>query len=325
MRDILDIVDAHTAPGDARDRLYAHWFRGKTLHKLRGPAWVDPERLSRHSERLFEEIRRITAERFGPPVDRHIELRYRVAAQAVRAGSTALIGAHARFTQGIGLRCETTAVHDAPGRIDLEMDVTLHGPDGSPFRFSRTGSGTSWVAPEELTAHEVLRPSDLEVGDEGEGTTITILARHRATRVVHHLEVPFELAGDGVELRTAGSVSLALDPSTFAAGSPLPNGIWDLQVRVDCCGWRGTRPIPGPADLAAGAEALSTRPYVTQAGNLALAVRDSTAPELLGPPRPPEPVPPPLTSADRWRRASRRLPGSVRRIGRDVLDRLPGR
>ena len=323
MRDILDIVDARTAPGDVRDRLYAHWFRGKTLHKLRGPAWLDHERLSRHSEILFEEMRHITAERFGPSVDRHIELRYRIAAQAVRAGSTGLIAAHARFTQDVGLWCETTAVSFGPGRLDLELNVTLHGPDGSPFRFATTEAGTSWIAPEELTALDVVRASDLEIGDEATRTTITIIARHRASRVVYHREFPFELAIDGDESRTSGSVSLTLDLATLAGGGPLSNGIWDLMVRVDSCGWRGTRPIPG-VELPAPTDGLSTRPYVTRAGNLALTVSGSPAPELIGPPAPPKPVTPPLTSGDRWRRVKRRLPPRVRRIGRDVLDRLPG-
>jgi hypothetical protein len=203
--------------------------------------------------------------------------------------------------------------------------VTLHGPDGLPLRFTRGDAGTSWVAPRGLAEIPGLDPSDLEVGDEPDRTTITIMARHRATRVVYHREFPFELSRSGGERHTIASIELSLDLATLAAGGPLPNGTWDLLVRVDCCGWRGSRPLPGLAISPDATTGLPTRPYVTQAGNVALVVEGSTAPELTGPPPPPEPIVPPLTGRERWRRARRRLPSGVRRIGRDVLDRLSGR
>lgn len=323
MRDILDIVDAHVAPGDERDHLYAHWFRGKTLHKLRGPGWFSAEDLSRHARILFDEVRGITAERFGPSVDRHLEHRYRLTARGVRAGSLELIAAHARFTQGIGLDCQVAAVRADAWRLDLELTAAVHGPDGSTLSFERTDAGTAWVAPADMVEPGVLEPADLEVGDEPDRTRLTIMARHRATAVVYHREVPFDLERSGDVIRVAGSARLSLDLATFAAGGPLPNGIWDLSVRIDCCGWRGTRRLPGRA-ATGSTDGLPARPYVTQAGNLALTVSGSPAFELTGPPPPPPPIDPPPTSAAGLRRLVRRLPPVIRRGGRRVLDLLTG-
>jgi hypothetical protein len=46
VRDVLDVVDAHTEPGEFRDRLYGRWYRGKLLGRLGRNAFVgrEPER-----------------------------------------------------------------------------------------------------------------------------------------------------------------------------------------------------------------------------------------------------------------------------------------
>ncbi|HEY6609240.1 MAG TPA: glycosyltransferase [Candidatus Limnocylindria bacterium] len=325
MREILDIVDANMAPGEARDHLYAHWFRGKTLHKLRGPRWFGPT-LSRDARGLLEEVRHITADRFGPAIDRHVGLRYRIAARAVRRGSDALLAAHARFTQGIGLSIEVKEVTPGPWHLDLDLDLALHGPDRAPLAFERRDGVTKWLAPIEF-GDPAVGPDDLVVDDaELQRTALNVLARHRGTWVTYHSSVPFPLSasGDGV-LRAAGSMRLSLDLATMAAGGPLPDGTWDLFVQLECCGWRGSRRIPGLQLQREATHGLPTRPYVTSAGTLALVVEGSAAPKLTGPPEPAAPIKPPLTSADRLRRTARRLPQPVRRMGRALLDLRPGR
>ncbi len=325
MRQILDIVDAHTEPGDERDRLYAHWFRGKTLHKLRGPGWFVPAAVSRHRRLLFDEVRSITADRFGPAVDRHVQLRYRLTARAVRAGSLELVAAHARFTQGVVLGCEVASVEPAPWRLDLELNVALRGSDGSVLRFERHGDRMIWAAPAELVSPDLFGPDDLDAGDEPRATTLSVMAQHRGSRVVYHREFPFPIDDAASTIRVAGPMRVSLDLATLAAGGPLPNGTWDLFVRVECGGWRGSRRLPGGGPLPESTKELSTRPYVTSSGTLALVIQGSSAPALTGPPPPPAPIDPPLTSADRWRRMRRRLPQGIRRAGRSFLDLLPGR
>ncbi|HEY8170511.1 MAG TPA: glycosyltransferase [Candidatus Limnocylindria bacterium] len=325
MREILDIVDANTEPGDARDHLYAHWFRGKTLHKLRGPRWF-ASTLSRDARRLLDEVRHITADRFGPAIDRHVGLRYRIVASAVRSHNDALLATHARFTQGIGLDIGVRSIEPGPWRLDLDVDLALHGPDGVPLQFERRNGVTSWLPPVEFE-DTAVGPGDLVVDDaELERTALNVLARHRGTWVTFHTSLPFGLkvSADGL-MHAAGSARLAIDLATLAAGGPLPDGTWDLFVQFECCGWRGSRRIPGLEMSTAATQGLPTRPYVTSAGTLALVVEGSAAPRLTGPPEPAAPINPPLTSTDRLRRTARRLPRPVRRVGRAFLDLRPGR
>ena len=51
VREVLDIVDAHTEPGEFRDALYGRWYRGKLLGRLGRNAFLgrDPEHRRRRA------------------------------------------------------------------------------------------------------------------------------------------------------------------------------------------------------------------------------------------------------------------------------------
>src|SRR3954453_21713594 len=72
VREVLDLVEARTPPGEARDRLLAHWYRGKMLGRVGGPP-----RLSRGEDwrlELYEAVRKLALQRF--PDDFHDRLPY---------------------------------------------------------------------------------------------------------------------------------------------------------------------------------------------------------------------------------------------------------
>ncbi|MDQ5808068.1 MAG: glycosyltransferase, partial [Actinomycetota bacterium] len=78
VRDVLDLIDEHTEPGELRDRLYTRWLRGKVLGRAGGPPflrWDEDYRRER-----YEEIRKLTLERFHEGVDALLPLNWRVRA-----------------------------------------------------------------------------------------------------------------------------------------------------------------------------------------------------------------------------------------------------
>jgi poly(ribitol-phosphate) beta-N-acetylglucosaminyltransferase len=69
VREVLDVVAAHTEPGPYRDALYAHWYRSKGLTRLRGRRWTTGRALwalRRYSQ--FRGTLRAAAPRFAAVV-----------------------------------------------------------------------------------------------------------------------------------------------------------------------------------------------------------------------------------------------------------------
>ena len=82
VREVLDLVCAHTAPGPFRDTLLAHWYRGKMLGRVGGASFGRrDEALSR---RLVETIRALALERYDERVDDRLAFNLRVRSALLR-------------------------------------------------------------------------------------------------------------------------------------------------------------------------------------------------------------------------------------------------
>src|SRR3954466_14252886 len=62
VREVLDIVEQHTEPGELRDKLNSHWYRGKMLGRVGNQPFVTRE--PDYNRRIYEEIRRLALERY---------------------------------------------------------------------------------------------------------------------------------------------------------------------------------------------------------------------------------------------------------------------
>lgn len=320
MREILDIVDANTDPGPLRDRLYAHWYLSKTLHKLRGARWQQAV-LSPSASALLDAIGSIVDERFAPRVDALLPVRYRMTARAVRTRNRRLVAAGAALLDGIGAAVEPREVRIEEGRLHLSLNCTLTDPEGDALRFVER-DGLRWAPPASLAQADALLPEDLDVGDIAADAAVTIVLRHRASSAFFEHRVPWMLDARGSEILARGQVDVALDLSTAAAGGPLSRGTWDVFANLAVAGFQRRPRVPGgtppPLDDAAAASA-----YVTQSGTLALTVRRSDGPELVDAPAVPEwPAPDRPTS---FRRAVLSvLPAPARRAARALRSGLRG-
>jgi hypothetical protein len=113
VREVLDIIEANTAPGELRDRLLAHYLRSKALWRLEGAVFL--RRDEDFNRELFEEVRKLTLERFPPAIDRYVPFKYKVRAHVVRDGSFEGVVALARFEADLRARVRATEVRHRDG------------------------------------------------------------------------------------------------------------------------------------------------------------------------------------------------------------------
>ncbi len=316
LRDILDIVDAHTAPGDLRDRLYAHWLRYKMNHKLLRPHFRRP---GPHSRALFAEVRRLMDERFSLGVDRYLPVGYRVVARAVRADRLDLVSAAAVVANGLSLDVRLQGIDRVDERLHVEVRHELRDPDGRLLRLEQRDGHLVWQPPLAMVEGLELQPDDLAWDEAHAANELSLVLRLRGANLEYDLPVPLptESRHDDV-VEVAGRAAFEVDPSTFAAGAPLPGGTWDVLVGAEAAGFRAHRRLPA-TPLAASPIERKLRPYVTGRGDLAMAAgrpgSAAYAPRGLSS-RPSE------RAAEAARALARRvLPSRVRRLGRRLYER----
>jgi glycosyltransferase involved in cell wall biosynthesis len=320
LRDILDIVDANTDAGDFRDRLYAHWLRYKMIHKLLRPRFRAPGRDARE---LYAEIWRLMDERFDPAVDRHLPVGYRLVARAVRADRLDLVTAAAEVANGLRLELGSPRVEWAGdgGALHAHLDAALREPGGDLVRLHRDGELLRWQPPQAMVDGLDLEPEDLVVAERPPGE-LAIVARQRGSDLDFDDPQPFPTRELDGRIELAGPAALRLDPSTFAAGSALGDGTWDLLAQAEFGGFRAVARIPGATIAPVAGPRPRARPYTTQAGHLALQVGSGSS----AVPRPARRLlrlPPPEAVPQRARALARRvLPLRVRRAARRMLERL---
>ena len=228
VREVLDLVDEHTDPGELRDRLYTRWLRGKVLGRAGGPPFLKWDEEYRRAR--YEEIRKITLERFPESVDALLPLNWRVRAALVRAGDYEGLKALAGYEAGLRVIANTRVEEDGDAlalhvearfaRDAVRFDDELHwmAPEGVAFR-------------EERDARADLEKSDLFVFVRG------------PHKVEFALPVDYEVDG----ARARGTARF--DPRTAAAGSPLPPGEWDAFALLTIAGFKTIgRLRRGPGD-----------------------------------------------------------------------------
>lgn len=278
LREALDVVERYTGPGPLRDGLYRRWLRVEMVERLRGRRFLGlPDDYRR---KLFEEIRGVVVERFGPGVAAGLPPAQRTVAVFAAAGRYDDVLAFAEWEAGIGLRAEPGRVEWRGGvlRVDFAAEFTADGvplvlPGGSPGPLD---------GPPADVPDAVARVGADCVARFSTGTA-DLLLRERSSAAQYFQ--PAEVTREIVPVEESGRVRLVLrvtatvDPRTAAGGDPLRGGLWDLSARVRLGGWtKECRIGPGPrkARAATSAALLDGRvvlPYWTDRhGQLSLDV-----------------------------------------------------
>jgi hypothetical protein len=132
VREVLDIVDEHTEPGEFRDRLYLRWYRAKTLGRVGGSRSAITARSPEWQRNAFDEVRAIVTERFDERLDALLPPAERERARLVRTGDFEAVLARAKADKDARVRAELIdAEQDGPAVVlRCRLELTLAGAEG---------------------------------------------------------------------------------------------------------------------------------------------------------------------------------------------------
>ncbi len=257
VREVLDLIDQHMEPGPLRDRVRAHWYRGKMLGRVGGRNFTERDPALRRP--LYEEIRRLALERFGDEVDTYIAFNARVRSRLLRDGQYEALVALAEFEAG--LRTEATVVELAPDDegVAMAIEARIAGDDG-PLAFVREGELLRWAPPAALA--EALPPEALVVGDDLEASYADVLvwSIRDGTEFLLRTETDTRLepvAGAEGQITPVLTARARLEPRVAVAKAKLRAGEWTVGVTASAAGFlppgvpaqNGRRPLRAPLAL----------------------------------------------------------------------------
>jgi len=236
LREVLDVVDAHTEPGELRDPFYRRFLRVELLGRLGGAKVLKhpPDYL----EDLVHEVRTLMEERFPVSVDAGMGAAMRVRAQLVRRGTREQLLALAESYNRVKARSTLTGLR--PGADGMYIDVEVRLLAGKQPLLLEEQDGRLFL-PRSVTGDRATDEAR-HVGDQIDGALGDVVIRHRTLRDEWFLPAPLSMhlepGRGGVQVVWRGTARL--DPTTAAGGAALRTGIHDLYVRVGCFGWSRT-------------------------------------------------------------------------------------
>ncbi|MFI6932119.1 glycosyltransferase family 2 protein [Streptomyces sp. NPDC050287] len=276
LREALDVVERYTEPGAVRDRLQRRWLRIEMVERMRGRRLLDaPED---YRKELFEEIREVVVERFGPGVAAGLPLTQRTIAGLIAADRFDDVVAFAEWESSVALSAEPGSIRweDGTLKIDLSAEYRV---GGQPMTFPAGPSGAAPAGPPKDVAEAIGRVGADTVDQFGKAT-VDLLLRERASSAQYFqpVEVTREIVPveGGEQVRLVLRATATVDPATAADGTAPDSGLWDARVRVRLGGWTKEGrlgPVPRKGRAAASAGVVAGRvvlPYWTDRGNLAL-------------------------------------------------------
>lgn len=275
VREVLDIIEAHTEPGPARDAVLDRPFSQEMLGRLSRPRRVGvvPDG---YYESVFRAVRELMLERFPPNYADHLALVSRVRAKLVRDDHfDQFVDVNARVREVRGRATLRSLRWDNDRwRAEIEADAVFE--DGTPVRLTPTDDGR-WLVDSRLLPAELRDafPADTE-GLLGGAPSVVIVERASDEEwfVPSGLraelrEIPGEESRDR---RVVYAGTAEFEPSTLAGGRALANGVWDVFLRfgslgIDLKARLGTdrdtrRPLPTAAII--GPRPVTVIPYLTE-------------------------------------------------------------
>ncbi|OIJ68876.1 glycosyltransferase family 2 protein [Streptomyces mangrovisoli] len=278
LREALDVVERYTEPGRLRDRLFRRWLRVEMVERMRGNRLLSKPDAYRRE--LFEEMRAVVVERFGPGVDAGLPPAQRIVAGLIRADRYDDVVRLAEWEKSVAPKAvpDTVAWQGDELRVGFTVEYTAAKV---PLTFPADAQGTPAEGlPADLDQAIAWLGADSVAALERAGVDLVLRNRESSASYFQPVEFSREQvpAGDG-RVRLVLHATATVDPAGAAGGAPLEAALWDTFVRVRLGSWtKECRLGPAPAHrrptpyagVVAGRVVL---PYWTkQHGNLSLDV-----------------------------------------------------
>jgi glycosyltransferase involved in cell wall biosynthesis len=236
VREVVDIVLAHTEPGTLRDRYLRRTLRTELLGRLDGRSFLEQD--ADYQRQVFAEARRIALETIPLSVDAGLPAPQRVRAVLLRADRRDDLAAWVEHGLRLGSQVRLGGVRWDAGVLVVDLTGALVDRDtGKPWCYERDGDVVLIPAPDAARA---------SVGPEARDCT-RLVATARLDVVLRRREdseewpVPtesaFERHDDGHRTWLTHRATARIDPRTLGGGRPLTPGIWDVYARLNQTGF----------------------------------------------------------------------------------------
>jgi poly(ribitol-phosphate) beta-N-acetylglucosaminyltransferase len=245
LAEAIDVVIAHTEPGEDRDRILRRWLQVEIVQRLSGPRWLKFS--DADASQLFSNAHRIASQYFGEGVITLLQPLPQRIARALLASDSDSISRIAEISAPWAVYPRVQQVCWVDGRLQISGTVEM----------------SDVIPPGRIPAQALTATTRGEIVEEAEsmiaGMPEEPLAERRFAALLD--EAPAEvlrlgmsrsaLRVDLTERRTGESWALPaaihrmglsasftadIDPNTIAAGSRLANGLWDLNVHFGVMG-----------------------------------------------------------------------------------------
>ncbi len=237
LREVLDIVDAHTEPGLLRDTMHRRWLRSEMVRRLRGTGlgnaprdWVD---------QVAAEVQKTIQERFAPEVAGGLRSVERTVAGLAAQGRVEDLVRLAEWDAGVRARTRLKAYELTGLTLTLLLNSQLRNAD-EPVSFTHADGRDRLVVPVDDVPDEWL-----DCTDDLSAARLDVIAQHATTNDEFFLPVHHEVdrvPGEAGEFQVRYRGAATVDFGTLNEGRT--RGEWILKARVAGFGWTIDAKLP---------------------------------------------------------------------------------
>jgi glycosyltransferase involved in cell wall biosynthesis len=287
LREVLDVVEANTEPGEFRNSVLRRFYRTEMLGRVGGKRML--KYAPRFRDDLLDEVRRLALEpRFEPDVHEGLPLFLRLRSYFVREHLVEDLLLHTERLQDVQGSAHLEDLYWRDGVLVLSVRAWFANGD-QPLEFVRDGERLLLKPELALDAPAAERECTGQLAQVLADATI----RNRDTadefflpgRLRLHERVSGGPAGSAsVQAEWVGEVEI--DPTTALGGRPLTRGVWDVSIRLAGLGLSRDARVGGERNRSAergrhpelvGDRPLLAIPYWTSPyGNLSLDIDEQT-------------------------------------------------
>jgi poly(ribitol-phosphate) beta-N-acetylglucosaminyltransferase len=239
LAEALDVVVAHTEPGEERDRIFRRWLQVEMVQRLTRRRRVKlPDNVAAE---IFNNAHRIAARYFDEGVVELLQPLSQRVGRAIIAGDAEEMRRIAEQTQPWIAYPSLLQVGWADGRLQVSgtvqlADVTPQG-EGLPEELDIVDEAEAIFAdmPDEPLAEKrfatllgELAPEKLWLGMANSSIRLDLTERNTGET--------WPVQASVHRMGLAASFSAEIDPNTLAAGARLADGLWDLYLHYGVLG-----------------------------------------------------------------------------------------